>query len=46
MEEKVWGYRYVNGEIEAKIFTSTIPKGWVDSPAKCKGKGDKNADGK
>lgn len=34
-----WGYRLVDGGVDAKLFElakgESIPKGWVDSPAKC-----------
>ena len=43
---QIWGYRLVNGAVEAQIFTDALPKGWVDTPAKCKPKGVKNANGK
>lgn len=39
-----WRYRITkSGEISAKIFMSdAVPPGYVDSPAKCKKKGEKS----
>lgn len=35
-----WGYRLVDGEVEAKLFPEGRPsKGWQDTPAKLKRKG-------
>lgn len=32
-----WGYKMVNGEVQAQLFPDGLPaRGWADSPAKCK----------
>ncbi|MGI9492769.1 MAG: hypothetical protein ACR2QF_10260 [Geminicoccaceae bacterium] len=34
--EPTWMYRLHYGKVQSRIFDSNaIPKGWVDSPAKC-----------
>lgn len=34
-----WGYKLTDGEVEARLFDDgKLPKGWVDTPAKLKGK--------
>lgn len=40
----IWGYKWINGQVEAKLFDEVIEKGWEDTPAKCeepKGKSKK-----
>ena len=37
-EGPVWGYKLVDGEVEAKLFADGLPKGWADSHAKLKDK--------
>ena len=33
-----WGYKLVDGEVEAKLFPEGREKGWEDTPAKLKAK--------
>lgn len=33
MENPIWGYRLVKGEVEAKLFDGKLPRGWKDTPA-------------
>ena len=34
-DDRRWGYRLTDGEVESKIFEGKLPSGWHDSPAKC-----------
>lgn len=33
MENPIWGYRVVDGEIVSQLFDGKLPKGWKDTPA-------------